>query len=145
MEKVSTEIRETWARANEEITGDLKVGRYFMPLEGNAEVNQRLAKGFELADRAFSENPMDPSLTAEQRQSVIKRHAAIRNRAAAFGRLVYENNQAQTTISELKAEIARLKSGEPELAGHKEPSTPAARKTTMSSVLENLRSRAKPA
>ena len=87
------------------------------PTAIHASGNQRLAKGFELADRAFSENPLAPNLTAEQRRSIVERHAAVRNRAAAFGRLVYQNDQLTTERDALKKELAEFKSTVPGTAG----------------------------
>jgi len=92
-------IKTNWEKANAEAHGDAKYGAFFKPIEGDAEGNQRLAKGFELVDRAFAENPKDPRLNAEQRLAIIKRHAAVRNRAAGFGRLAWQNEK-------LKAELA---------------------------------------
>ena len=83
--EVSKEIKETWSKANDEVTTDPNYGKFFTPVDGDEQGNQRLAKGFELADRAFSENPLAPGLTTEQRQAIVKRHAAVRNRCAAFG------------------------------------------------------------
>jgi hypothetical protein len=143
MERMSSEIRETWSRSNEEITADPKYGKFFTPVEGDENINQRLAKGFELADRAFSENPADPNLPADKRQAIVKRHAAIRNRAAAFGRLVYEVGQRDTTIAELQKQIAAFKSGEPDRSGSTKPAVPPATKSTMTGVMEELRKRAK--
>ena len=75
-------------------------------LEHNPGVDLgRVRAAFELADRAFSENPMAPGLTNEQRQGIVKRHAAVRNRAAAFGKLVHMNEQAKVRIAEAASDI----------------------------------------
>lgn len=114
---INTEIMDGWTKANEKVLTHEKYGTYFKPVEGDQEGNQRLAKGFELADRAFSENPRDPRLKPEERAAIIERHAAVRNRCAAFGRLVYQNTQAKTRIAELEAEVAKYKGAEPAAAG----------------------------
>lgn len=141
--EVSTSIRETWSRSNEEITADPKYGKFFTPVEGDEQVNQRLAKGFELADRAFSENPMAPGLTAEQRQSIVKRHAAVRNRAAAFGRLVYQNTTLETKIADLQKIVDEYKGGEPERTGSRPAPAPAGQAKGIDGVFAELRKRAK--
>ena len=115
--ETSTQIRETWSKANEEVTVDPKYGSYFTPVDGDQEGNLRLAKGFELADRAFSENPLAPGLTTEQRQGIVRRHAAVRNRAAAFGRLTYQNQQSKTRIADLEKQLAEYKGSEPAAGG----------------------------
>lgn len=117
--EVSGVIKETWSKANEEVTADPKYGTFFTPRDGDEQGNQRLAKGYEMADRAFSENPLAPGLTPEQRQSIVKRHAAVRNRSAAFGRLVYDLSQKDLKISEMQKIIDEYKGSEPDRDGSK--------------------------
>jgi hypothetical protein len=92
---------------------DEKNGPFFKPVEGDEHWNQRLAKGFELVDRAFAENPLDPNLTSEQRAAVVRRHAAVRNRAAAFGPLKYKVSQLETKVAELTKELEQFKGSTP--------------------------------
>ncbi len=115
--ELSKTIGTTWNQANEEAQANDKYGTYFRPVEGDEQGNQRLAKGFELADRAFSENPFAPGLKPDERKSIIQRHAAVRNRAAAFGRLVYQNQQHASRIAELEKELAQYKGSEPDATG----------------------------
>ncbi len=136
-------VKETWSKANSDITADPKYGQFFTPVDGDEQGNQRLAKGFELADRAFSENPTAPGLTKEQRQEIVKRHAAVRNRAAAFGKLVYMNQQKDTRIAELQKLVDEYKGSEPDTSGSKPNGGNGEKRTTMSGVLEDLRKRAK--
>jgi hypothetical protein len=141
--EATTAIKDQWAKANEAAHADEKYGTYFKPVEGDEQGNQRLAKGFELADRAFSENPMAPGLTPEQRSSIVQRHAAVRNRAAAFGRLVHFIQQRDTTIAELKAELAKYDSAEPPADTPPPGGSVEATPKGMSGVLAELRKRAK--
>lgn len=140
----SKAITDTWSKANEEITADPKYGTYFTPVDGDQEGNQRLAKGFELADRAFSENPLAPGLNAEQRQAIVRRHAAVRNRAAAFGRLVYQNSQSKARITELEKIVAEFKGSSPTASGSQPAVTPSKAGTGMSRLMESLNKIAKP-
>lgn len=121
MSSLHSEVAETWAKANEAATKDEKYGAMFIPTEGDQDGNQRLAKGFELVDRAFRENPMDTKLTPEERASVIKRHAAVRNRAAAFGRMLYQNNQLKERISALEKELGQFRESTPTTSGGQQP------------------------
>lgn len=121
--EMSKRNTEHWQKSNEAATRDAKYGKFFTPVEGDEHGNQRLAKGYELADRAFSENPTNPGLTAEQQRSIIERHAAIRNRAAAFGRLVYQNEQHTARIAELEKELKEFKTTVPPLGGSLTPAT----------------------
>ncbi len=144
-------VRETWSKANSEITADPKYGQFFTPADGDEQGNQRLAKGFELADRAFSENPTNPKsykdptkpMTADERADIVKRHAAVRNRAAAFGKLVHMNSQKDARIAELQKLVDEYKGSEPGTEGSKPNGGNGERRTTMSGVLDDLRKRAK--
>ncbi len=106
-------VKNAWNVSNDKILSDPKYGEYFRPVEGDEDGNQRLAKGFQLADRAFTENPMAPGLTADQRRSIVERHAAVRNRCAAFGRLVFQNNKLKGQIDELKKQLSDYQGSEP--------------------------------
>lgn len=106
-------VKQTWSQANEALMKDSKHSKYFTPIEGDQEGNQRLGKGFELADRAFSENPFAPGLTPEQRKSIVERHAAVRNRCAAYGRLTYQLEKSNSRIAELEAQLKAYKDAEP--------------------------------
>ncbi len=141
--EMSTSIKDTWSKANEEVMADTKYGAFFKPADGDEQGNQRLAKGFELADRAFSENPMAPGLTPEQRQAIVRRHAAVRNRAAAFGKLVHMNTQKDARIAELQKLVDEYKGSEPGMQGSGGATPAGEKRTTMTGVLEDLRKRAK--
>ena len=137
--ETSSQIKETWAKANEEVTVDPKYGTYFTPVEGDQEGNLRLAKGFELADRAFSENPLAPGLTSEQRQAIVRRHAAVRNRAAAFGRLAYQNARAKSRIADLEKQLKEYKGSEPPAGGSLPVKNGGEQKTGITRLNEALR------
>lgn len=136
-------VKDQWAKANEAAQADEKYGTYFKPIEGDEQGNQRLAKGFELADRAFSENPFAKGLTTEQRNAIVQRHAAVRNRCAAFGRLVFQNQSKDAEIAELKKQLAEFSGVEPPAdGGNKQPAQPV-KTGGMTGVLAELRKRAK--
>ena len=142
-EQMSTELLTSWKSANDEVMADTKHGKYFQPIEGDAEGNQRLAKGFELADRAFSESPSDPKLTPEQRREVIKRHAAVRLRAAAYGRLRAQNEAFEGRIAALTKELEQYKGSEPAMGGSRETSPATGNGTAMDRMKAELRKIAK--
>ncbi len=136
------QVTANWTKENEAITKDEKVGKYFTPVEGDEQGNQRLAKGFELVDKAFSENPLDPKLTPEQRAAVVKRHAAVRNRAAGWGRLRYQNEQLEAKLAALEKELGEYKTGEPPTAG-RAPKPGTVQLGARESLFGELRKRAK--
>jgi hypothetical protein len=113
MSQVKEHITKTWDAANKALLEDPKLGTMFKPREGDPEWNQRLAKGFELTDRAFSENASDPKLNPEQRAAIVKRHAAVRNRAAAFGALRFEVSRLQAKLESYEKELGNYRQSEP--------------------------------
>lgn len=112
-ETVQKQVSEGWKKENDAVLADDKVGVYFRPKEGDENWNKRLSKGFELVDRAFAENPLDPKHTPEERASIIRRHAAIRNRAASWGALRGENDALSARVAELEKELGQYKASEP--------------------------------
>lgn len=142
--EVSSQIKQIYTDANEEARAHPKYGKFFAPVEGDENVNQRLAKGFELVDRAFNENPMNAK-TPEERASIVKRHAAVRNRAAAFGRLVYENEQLLARAEAAEKKFKDIQGSEPETKGTEKPVGGAStvKISAMESTLNELRKRAK--
>lgn len=113
---MTKEVQETWNAANEAAKTDEKYGRYFKPVEGDADWNQRLAKGTELTDRAFSENPT-MAKDADERRAIVQRHAAVRNRAAAFGALVHLTTKLEGQVAALNEKLKRYEGAEPPAGG----------------------------
>ena len=137
-QQLGNQIGEMWKQANDLVLKDEKVGKYFQPVEGDEEANTRLKKGYEIADQAFSKSPLDPSLTPEQRQEVVRLHSAVRNRAAAFGRLTYQNERLTTEITALRAELAKYKELQPG-AGEGKGAAPEGHTSAHDSVFAALR------
>ena len=115
--ETNAHVRTTWDEANKAALNDPNNGEFFKPAEGDETRNQLLGKGFALVDKAFSENPMDPKLTPEQRADVVRRHAAVRNRAAAFGPMKYLVKKLQNEIDELRKLNEKFKGSTPTTAG----------------------------
>lgn len=109
----------TWKKASDEIETHSKYGKYFKPIEGDEEFNKRLQSGTELVDRALSENPADLTLNDQQRESIVKRHAAMRQRARAFGPMQLTIERQSSEIERLKAELAQFKGSEPKIEGQR--------------------------
>lgn len=144
---IDKQVGEIWAKANTDATTDSKYGQYFTPRENDPDWNQRLAKGFELVDKAFTDaNPRDPRLTPDQRKTIVERHAAVRNRAAAFGPLRNENERLTKRLAEVEKELSEYKATEAPQAGGTRPApkTPTATNDPWAAVREGLRKRARP-
>jgi hypothetical protein len=145
--EVQKQVTEAWERYKNEPLTDSKFGSFFTPREGDQHWNQRLAKGFELVDKAFNDpSPRDPKLSPEDREKIVKRHAAVRARAAGWGALRYENETLRNKLNEVQKALSEYKSTEPGSAGG---SRSQAKPKTESSdawgkVKEGLRKYAKP-
>ena len=139
--EITETVKKEWAEANHSALSDEKYGTYFKPVDGDEQGNQRLAKGYELADRAFSENPLSAK-TSEERKAIIQRHAAVRNRCAAFGRLAYQNQQMQAKMKEMEARLSQYGSSEPERTGSVSASAPV-KTSAKQSIGDALRKLAK--
>lgn len=141
---LNKEVGETWSRVNSEIRDDPKFGGYFKERQGDAEWNKRLAKGFELADRAFAENPMSPGLKPEERAAIVRRHAAVRNRCASWGALRGENESLKTRVGQLEEELKQFKDSVPGEGSPRGAEAPAQGGSAWDQVRGALRSKAKP-
>lgn len=130
-------ISNHWAKANEEVTKHEVYGPFLVPVEGDQEGNQRLAKGFELVDRAMRENPLDPKLSADERSRIVRRQAAVRNRAAAFGRMKLWIDNLRSENATLKKDLSQFRSSEPNTQGSTStpPQTPASARDRIFSAL----------
>lgn len=109
-------ISKAWTKINEEYVANEKFGSWFKPKEGDEDWNTRLKKGFELVDRAFSENPR-AAKTEDERNAIIRRHVAVRNRAAAYGALFSYANKVAKELEAAKKELEAFKDTEPPTTG----------------------------
>ena len=85
-----------------------KFPELFKPVEGDDKGNELLKKGFDLVDAIFkadvSQIPPD---------KLVAMHAAIRNRAAGFGRLLHQKRGLEARVAELEKELAEYQGSEP--------------------------------
>ena len=136
------EITTTWQESNKSAMEDPNYGKFLKPIEGDDEGNQRLQKGYEMADRAFAVNPSTPGLTPQQRAEIVRLHAAIRNRAAGFGRLAYQNQKLEAKLAELTATLNKYRSAEPGLTESRHEQSGGGGGTAMERMQAELRKRA---
>jgi hypothetical protein len=145
MAEMTKNISATWQQENDAVLKDEKYGHLFKPREGDEHWNQRLSKGYELVDKAFSQNPGDPKLTPEERASVIRRHAAVRNRAAAWGALRGEVEALTASNKALNEELKQYKDTEPPGGAGRSPnaSTAGGAANAKASMFEALKKKAR--
>lgn len=106
MESIRAETATKWEEYNKAILANETTGHYFKPVEGNEEVNKRLEAGYKFVDETMALNPLNPKLTPEQRQEAIKRHASLRARAAAFGRMRHDLETARKELESTRKKLA---------------------------------------
>lgn len=142
----ATVIKDTWEKFNKQAHSHEKWGKYFVPTEGDQEGNSRLAKGYQLVDRAFSEDVRNPEFNSDQRAQAVQRLVAVRNRAAAFSRLVYMNEQLQAKLDAASKELEDFKNSSPETTLSNNPGgpRPGLRGTAKDAVFSALRKYATP-
>jgi hypothetical protein len=140
--EVTDFVKKNWQSNSESIVKHERYGKYFQEVEGDEELNTKLKKGFEVANAAFTETPLDPRLTPEQRATVIKKHVALMHRAAAFGALVTRLERAETKLSEQTKDLAKYKQSTPPDGGGTStpttPNTPGSARARMHAELEKL-------
>lgn len=134
---------EMWAKENEAALADATYGVLFKPREGDENWNKRLAKGFELVDQAFAVNLKDPNLSPEERLKAIRRHAAVRNRAASWGAIRGELEVSRARVAELEKELAEYKASEPGAVGDKKVAEGQPPTNAKASITDALRKLAK--
>jgi hypothetical protein len=107
---LQAEVTKLWQQVNAE---DASKYDFLKPKEGDDEWNAKLEKAKSLVDRAFGESATDPKLTAEQRAEVIRRHAAVRNRAIAYSALKLENTRLKAQLAEKEKALGEFQASVP--------------------------------
>ncbi len=116
-EGVQKQIKDTWDSSNKAALDHPINGEFFKPVEGDDTRNQLLGKGFALVDEAFGKNPNDQNLSAEERAAIVRKHAAVRNRAAAFGPMKYLIVQLRKKLADLEKTAGEMRSSTPPAGG----------------------------
>lgn len=111
----SEESAKVWAQVNAEA---LEKYEYLRPVEGETERNEKLEKATAFVDKTLKMN-LNQAKTVEERDSIIKAHAALRNRAVGFSVLKHENVSLKAKVVELEKAIAEFQASEPTNGGPK--------------------------
>lgn len=114
----SEESAKVWKAVNDEAVAKYE---YLRPVEGETERNEKLEKAIAFVDKTLKSN-LNQAKTAEERDSIIKAHAALRNRAVGFSVLKHENVSLKAKVAELEKAIAEFQASEPTGGGPKSES-----------------------
>lgn len=118
-------IGEKYKSYNDAALKDPNIGEFLNPVEGDTKRNELLTKGFAFVDKAYTRSPMDSKLTPAEREEVVRDHARVRNRAAAYGPMKYELGRLRAEVAALKKANGEFKESTPPTAGGTgQPSTP---------------------
>jgi len=139
-------IEKTFKSESESILADPKNGHYFKPKEGDQQWNDALERGFAFVDRAFnSGDPKNLKMKPEDRAAIVRAHAVLRARAAAFGPLKMDNTRLGKRVAELEKELAAYKKSEPPAGGTPgAPGAPAAPSNAWDRLNAGIAKRARP-
>jgi hypothetical protein len=107
------ETKEAFEKASQKALEDPKYSRYFKADDTDTEGKTQLERGYKFVDEAFKLNPADPRLSKEERAKIAERHAAVRHRAAAFGRMRSMLTKAEAKVSALTKELDQFKASNP--------------------------------
>lgn len=122
---INQQIANLWETTNKTTLEDKTYSEFFAPVEGDNEINERLKKGFEIVDAAYAVDPKNPRLTPEQRAKAVKAHAALRFRAASWGRLVLEKRRLTSKVAELQGKLDEFTKAQPTTGGGKQAASGA--------------------
>lgn len=142
-QKLNGEVHEIYTKAVEAISKDPKIAEFITPRAGDPKQGEILTKGFALVDDAFQSSPMDPALTEEQRRKVVKKHAAVRFRTAAYGVMKYDLNRERAAHAETKRKLAEYEGTVPNRGGSEAVAPSGGGSSKMAQMQARLRARAK--
>ncbi len=111
-EKIKSEVGGIWKESVE--TPAKKYPHWSQPIDGDDKGNELLKNGYEFASKAFQVlDVTGKDITPEQRSEIVKRHAAVFNKAAWFDRVAYLEAQHRKTIKSLEAKLAEFEKSVP--------------------------------
>lgn len=103
------ETSKVWHGINEEAVQKYE---FLRPVEGETERNERLEQAVKFVDDTFKRN-IGQAKTQEERDQILKSHAAVRNRAIGFSVLKHENTSLKSKVAELEKALAEFQGSEP--------------------------------
>jgi len=103
------ETAKAWNTINEQM---IEQYDYLRPVEGEVERNERLEKARTMVDETMKKK-VGEAKTQEERNQILKAHAAVRNRAIGFSVLKHENKSLKARVAELEKSLAAFEESEP--------------------------------
>jgi hypothetical protein len=103
------ETAKSWAAINTEAVEKYD---FLRPVEGETERNEKLDKAVKFVDDTLKKN-IGQAKTQEERETILRAHAALRNRAIGFSVLKHENKSLKSKVEELEKALAEFQGSEP--------------------------------
>lgn len=125
IDTIRNEVSTIYKGAVDSFSAMPNMTEFLKPIEGDEAANKALNLGYEMVDEAFAKSPMDPNLTPAERARVVKMHAAVRHRSAAFGRARFLLNREREAHEQTKKKLAAFESTVPNRGGSETASTSA--------------------
>lgn len=135
-QQLTQEIAQTYQQTVAEATQKYD---FLRPVEGDEKYNSALESAAKFVDESLRLNPANPKLTKEQRQEIVKKHVALRNRAIAYSTLKYKNAQMQSQLAQLQEQLKGFQSSEPGSGNGSRATVPVTPGDPMSASLAALR------
>lgn len=136
MESLRGHVSKTWEEVNKAIIDNPKVGELFKSKDGDEEINKVLESGYKLVDDVMAQNAFDPRFTDEQRKNVIERHAAVRARAAGFGRVRLELSRERAAHKKTLEKLRQYEKSTPDFTNQEKEVADSASPVKASSFME---------
>lgn len=116
-QEITESLSKTYQEANKTALESSAYSALFKPVEGDAEINESLQKGYALVDKAFREQPFEQGISEDERARRVRQQVAMRHRAGSWGRVHRELTRAQAKAAALEKELAQYKGSTPSTAG----------------------------
>lgn len=105
----SEESAKVWKSVNEEAMAKYE---YLRPVEGETERNEKLEKAQKFVDETLKRS-VNSAKTEQERDEILRSHAAVRNRAIGFSTLKHENASLRARVAELEKSMSEFQASEP--------------------------------
>lgn len=109
----SEENAKVWKAVNDAAVAKYE---YLRPVEGETERNEKLEKAQTFVDETMKRS-VSQAKTAEERDQILRNHAAVRNRAIGFSVFKHENVSLKAKLAELEKALAEFQGSEPTAGG----------------------------
>lgn len=97
-------LNSMWEAENKRVQE--RFAQWFAPDPEDPEGNEKLSKGFATVDQMFNGTKLDP-------EKAVLLHVAVRNKAAAFDRLLHRNRKLQAQVEQLTKDLGEFRKSEP--------------------------------